>query len=493
MSLHGRTRVSFATVFPLLFAIACDGGATTTTSSSSPDGTEDPATAPGSGGGNAGGANDAGGGSEPGEPAPLPYVHFDVNHVLSTGQSNAVAIGAKEVLSSAQPYANLMFDPGVMTSASCNGDGCREYVKPTGFVPLVEGDRFFSWSVETMSSGLANEVSKIARVRNLDPSHAVLVSLHGRSGNTYWCLRKGGCTFKGTEQGLLPAFSEGMRQVEDGLALAKAGGKSYVVRAVTAIHGESDHYGYSAGQPEFPLPSTDGAGTIHDYGEGLLEWQRDYEAGVKAITGQPQPVPLFISQMDNWTDRPHSEVVQYQYEAHVRSQGKVVLVTPGYPLPWASDCLHFTGAGERRLGEYFAKAYARVVLEGKRWEPVHPKSVQASGSTVVARFHVPKPPLVFDTKAVGDPGNYGFEVVDGAGANVTITQVAITAPDTVTVTLDRPAAAGMHLRYAFTESASACPGPFTGPRGNLRDSDDTPAESGSPLYDWGVHFDVAVK
>ena len=24
----------------------------------------------------------------------------------------------------------------------------------------------------------------------------MLVSLHGRSGNTYWCLRKGGCDYK---------------------------------------------------------------------------------------------------------------------------------------------------------------------------------------------------------------------------------------------------------------------------------------------------------
>lgn len=489
MPLRGRTRVSFATVLPFLFAIACDGGSESSQSSGSSSDPSDPEGEASSGGG-CNGTKDKGGAQ--GEQA-VPYVHFDVNHVLSTGQSNAVAIGAKEVLSSSQPYGNLMFDPGVMTSSSCNGDGCREYVKPTSFVPLVEGDRFFNWSVETMSSGLANEVSKIAGARKLDPSHAVLVSLHGRSGNTYWCLRKGGCNFKGTEQGLLPAFAEGMKQVEDGLALAKAGGKSYVVRAVTAIHGESDHYGYSAGSPEFPLPSTDGSGTVQSYGDGLLEWQRDYETSVKAITGQTQPVPLLISQMDNWTDRPHSEVVQYQYDAHVKSQGKVVLVTAGYPLPWASDCLHFTAEGERRLGEYFAKAYARIVLEGKRWEPVHPSSVKASGNTVVARFHVPKPPLVLDTKNVSDPGNYGFEVADTGGASVTIKQVAITAPDTVTITLDRPAAAGMHLRYAFTAPTSACPGPFTGPRGNLRDSDDTPSQSGGPLFDWGVHFDVAVK
>src|SRR5207253_2285800 len=74
------------------------------------------------------------------EPDPVPYVPFDVNHVLSTGQSNAVANGGTPVLSTSQPFANVMFDTGVMTGGSCDGDGCTTYQKPSSFVPLVEGD-----------------------------------------------------------------------------------------------------------------------------------------------------------------------------------------------------------------------------------------------------------------------------------------------------------------------------------------------------------------
>lgn len=69
-----------------------------------PDGA--PANANGEGNGSAGeGGADA--------DAPVPYVHFDINHVLSTGQSNSTANGATAILSKTQPYDNVMFDVGV--------------------------------------------------------------------------------------------------------------------------------------------------------------------------------------------------------------------------------------------------------------------------------------------------------------------------------------------------------------------------------------------
>jgi hypothetical protein len=65
---------------------------------------------------------------------------------------------------------------------------------------------------------------------------------------------------------------------------------------VTAIHGESDDFGYAMGTPEFPLDGSDGSfRSVASYADALLEWQRDYEAGVKGITGQSEGVPLLVS------------------------------------------------------------------------------------------------------------------------------------------------------------------------------------------------------
>jgi len=436
------------------------------------------------------GLNEDGGGTGTGlDPF---YQHFDVNHVLSTGQSNSVANSGTPVLTTTQPFANLMFDVGVMTATGCNGNGCTTYTTPSSLVPLVEGDRFFNYSVETASSGIANEITHIARTVYLvgqpagRTSHDVLVSLHGRSGNSYACLRKGGCSWEAS--GNVKAFTEGMRQVDDGMRLAAARGASYVVRAVTAVHGETDHY-YQG----FPLAGTDGTpNKIQNYSDALVEWQTDYEADVKARTGQALPVPLFLSQMSGWTDKPASPIANAQLDAHERAPGKVVLVTPGYPFAFASDCLHYTSHSNRRLGEYFAKAYLKHVLEGKAWEPVRPTAVTRAGNVITVRFAVPAPPLTLDTTLVTNPGNFGFRYLDSAGTPA-IASVAVTAPDTVTITLAAtPTGTNRRLTYAQNAPSPACPGPTQGPRGNLRDSDATPSLYGYSLYNWAVHFDVAV-
>jgi hypothetical protein len=421
----------------------------------------------------------------------VPYQHFDVNHVISTGQSNSVAHEGRPILSTQQPFKNLMFDVGVMTSGGCEREGCRTYQKPTGFLPLVEGDTFW-YPVETMSAGLANEAAMLARTRHQQPGHDVLVSLAGRNGLTYWCLRRGGCNF--LDPTYLNPFDENMKQVEDGKALAAAAGKSYVVRVATAIHGESDDYAYATNTQEFPLDGTDGSHqSVKNYADGLLEWQRDFEKGAQAITGQTLPVPLLISQFSGWNDAARSAVTQFQYEAMVRSGGKVTIVAPGYILDWHEDCRHYTSLGERRLGEYFGKAYARIVLEGRPWLPVHPTGVTIEGNVITARFHVPSPPLVLDTTRVSDPGNYGFEVVDSAGADLPITKVELAGADTVKVSLASAPAGKPKLRYAFRAVPHTCPGSTNGPRGNLRDSDATPSQHGYELFNWGVHFEVPVQ
>lgn len=427
----------------------------------------------------------------PPPPGPLSpdYVDYDINHVLSTGQSNGTANSANPVLSTMQPYTNIMFNAGPMVGAA-----------PVSFVPLVEGDS----NVETMSSGLANEVSSLAlgtfefNVRAGYPTkHDVLVSNHAISGWTYWCLRKDGCSYKGAQKGL--PWNNAKGQVTVAKQLATAAGKTYVVRAVTSIHGESDHTGYVQNNPEFPLDGTDGSfRTIKDYSDALLEWQADYETMVKGISGQAESVPLFISQISGWNNSRYSKIATMQLDAHKRSGGKVNLVAPGYIFSFRSDCLHYTANSQRRLGEYFAKAYARVIFQRQAWEPVHPQTITRAANVVTVKYHVPSPPLVIDTVRVTNPGNYGFEFVDDNGTTA-ITSVVVSAPDTVTITLAAtPTGANKRLRYAQNQTASTCVGPGTdgqmgGARGNIRDSDATPSRHGYDLSNWGVNFDEVAE
>jgi hypothetical protein len=505
-------RTPFTSVFVLLAlglaASATSACASDENTSSSIDGTE-PGTpgAPGAGASSSGATSSGGPASPNGadggvvgdpEPAAVPYTDFDVNHVLITGQSNSVSNSGTPVLSSGQPYSNLMFDTGVMPMTGCDGAGCKTFATPTSFVPLTEGDRFFGYAVETSAAGLANEVAMLGRDRyqgvipKLPLDHRVLVSNHGRSGNTYWCLRKGGCNYK---PGYLSPFEQGMMEVAEAQKIAEAASQSYAVRAVAAIHGESDHYSYTDGSQEFPQSGSDGTpDKIQSYADALVEWQADYEAGIKAITNQLVPVPLFVSQISGWNDAVTSKVAQFQVDAHVMAPGKVVLIGPSYHLPIdQQDCLHFTNHGARQLGEYFAKVYARVVFEGKPWEPVRPKTLTREGNVIRVAFHVPSPPLVLDTERVAETANFGFGFDDASGASPAITKVEVTGPDQVTITLaSAPTGPTPRLTYAQNQVPRTCIGTPRGARGNLRDSDATPSKHGYDLHNWSVVFDVAV-
>lgn len=374
-----------------------------------------------------------------------------IHHVLGTGQSLAVGTNGFPVLSTMQPYANVMFNNGVL----CGGTGL------TAFVPLVEG--FGPSPVETMSSSFANLVTRLTRASG---SHDVLVSVHAVGGAPYRLLKKG-----------TAPYADGMTQVSAGLAVARRQRMAYDVTAVTTAHGASDHLERNT-----------------HYAEDLVEWQRDYETDVHALTGQTGTIPLFHTQYSSYTGYdPTSPIPIAQLRASVENPGKIVLVGPRYPLLYGPDGVHLTNEGYRLMGEYHAKAYQRVVVEHRAWEPLRPKAISRAGAIVQATMLVPAPPLVLDTVRAVDPGKMGFEWADDGPVTPTITSVAITDADTVTITLSAaPTGANGRLRYAYTGVQGAKGGLQTGPRGNLRDSDATPSRYGYELFNWCVHFDQAV-
>lgn len=413
------------------------------------------------------------------------YVHYDINHVLMTGQSNALS-QSNVAPRTTTDYANLMFTGGPFAGAS-----------PGAFLPLAAGDG--GW----VANGMADRISRFALedfqfgvFPGYPATHDILVSNNARSGETYWCLRKGSCTYRNPP---VTSFADGIAHVTKGMANAAAEGKTFVVRAITNIHGEDNHQGYVANNSEFPINGTDGSvNTIKDYSDGLLNWQKDYETDIKAVTGQTIPVPMLISQLSGWNDIRFSVLTQYQYLAHKRSGGKVVLVGASYPFQFISDCRHFTGASRRQLGEYFAKAYRRIVLEGKAWEPVRPMTVTRAGAVITVKFYVPVPPLAFDTVLVPAAPNHGFDFLED-DVMQTITNVTLTGADTVQITLAAAPGAGVKkLRYAQNQVPSTCQGIGSnvghgpGARGNLRDSDPTVSRYGYDLKNWGVAFEEDV-
>jgi hypothetical protein len=400
----------------------------------------------------------------PSLPSPS-FVYRDLNHVLGTGEGLALGVFGTPPITTVQPYSNLTFATGAMS-----GD-----TNLTSFIPLVEGDVVPGTivPVETMSTSFANAITRVARTQfvvGLPPgktSHDLLVSVHGARGAPYAALKKG-----------TAPYAAGLAQAQAGRDLAVAAGQSYVVRAVTNVHGESDS---EAGNTA--------------YAANLLEWQTDYETDIRAITGQSDPIPMFVSQPSSWTrgsGLPTTSLIPgAMLDAHVAAPGKVVLVGPKYHLPYAADGVHLSAVGYQQLGEEYAKVYRRVILEGKPWEPVRPMAVTRVDAEIFLDMYVPSPPLTFEDLRVTDPGHAGFEWVDDGPDTPSIVAVIILNGKTVAIQLSHAPTGGHHrLRYAFTGVPGVPAGPRTGPRGIIRDSDPTMSVAGVPLYNYCVHFDI---
>lgn len=375
-----------------------------------------------------------------------------LHHILITGQSLSEGYGSN-VVSTEQPYDNVMFVTGVRAG----GTGLD------AFVPLVEtasGDG----RGETIASGSANFLHELVEPRGL--AMRVLASAHGVNGQPYSALMRG----------TVP-YANGMAQVAAGASLATAMGETSAVRAVAVIHGETDHL---QGNTE--------------YDANLLQWQLDYETDVRAATGQTLPVPMFYCQMSSFTayGSSTSTIPLQQLAAADARPDRMFVVGPKYFLPY-SDGVHLTGDGERWLGHYYAKAFARVLVDGLPWIPLRPSTVTREGTVITIAFDVPVPPLVLDETLVSNPGNYGFAYVDDSGAPPAIVDVALVDDTSVAITLARaPVGPGGRIRYALDGVPEQPAGPMTGARGNLRDSDETPSPFGYPLHNWAVHFEESL-
>ncbi|MFC3716794.1 hypothetical protein ACFONC_11595 [Luteimonas soli] len=360
--------------------------------------------------------------------------------VLITGQSLAQG-GANAAITTVPPYPANAFKFSNGPIGSDNED-----IVST-IAPLAES------VYETISTGFARKLLSFALDRVL------LVSGQAYGGASYDDIKKGGN---------YTTYADNIQQVAYGAALD---GRA-AVRALFLIHGEADAYntGYAA---------------------DLEELLADFSADIAATNGQVEPVVLLLCQTSSasgYTNDANRDtfVSPFQQLLASESNPRIFLVGPKYHLGYV-DHAHIDAVSERLHGEYYAKVYRRVVIEGLDWRPVSPSNIALDGSDVVIDFNVPVGPLVLDTDLVVDPGNYGFVLKD-AGA-VVIESVALTGDSQVTVSLSAAPPADAVLSYAIHNGTNGSSGHIDGSRGCLRDSDpDSSVYTGAALYNWCVAF-----
>lgn len=365
--------------------------------------------------------------------AEKPYL----NHILSTGQSLSLGGLGVPALTVLQPYQNVG-------------------LSGTQLVPLVEA------TLETPSSAMANYLTQVSPGQSWDYA----VTRHGVPATLYIGLSKG-----------TAPFEEGMQQVKTVAAAAMKGGQIARVAAVTAIHGEADG----------------GSGWAGTYAKNLQQWQADYQQEVFAITGQSGTLPLFTDQTSSFgylSAGPGIALAQHQ--ASLAKPNAIYLVGPKYHLTYP-DGLHLNAASYRQLGANFGKVMGRVLFQGEVWRPLSPLAASRKGKVVTVKMHVPNPPLVLDADLVLKRSQFGFDYLNSK-QSIAVTAVSVTATEVSLTLATEPTYPGERLRYAcvFTPKSGSGALVADAPGGNLRDSDTSPGPDGKPLYNWAIHFDVAV-
>ena len=197
------------------------------------------------------------------------------NEIIGTGQSLSTGLFANPAISTSPmwPTAALMTNLGVRQVID---RGEVHYLRPgliNALVPLAEASTS-DHDGETIGAGMAFQINELALEAG-QPPWPVVFSAHGVTGAPYAMLKRGTIPYRNS-----------IATVTRVKAILDRMGISDMVRAVTVTHGETDSmFGASAA----------------DYEADLVQWRNDYDADLRAITGQREPVMLFTDQMNNYT------------------------------------------------------------------------------------------------------------------------------------------------------------------------------------------------
>jgi hypothetical protein len=406
------------------------------------------------------------------------------NEIVGTGQSLSTGLLSNPPISTTPewPTVALMTNLGVRQVPD---RGSAHVLNPdliAALVPLVEA-RTPDHDGETVGAGMTFQINELA-LESGQPPWPVVFSAHGVSGWNYRLLKRG----------TVP-YSNSLATVRRVAAILRNMGIRDVVRAVTVTHGETDSFKRVSAA---------------DYEADLVEWRNDYDADLRAITGQRESVMLFTDQMNSYTSKVLNAVAATtsgiplaQLQAALDHPGSIALVCPKYWLDYnPKDGGHLTNRSEELLGEKYGEAIKRSFIDGSVWKPLYISGATVTGNLVTLSYNIPAPPLALDTTLVSDPGNDGFVYSDDSAAPPSIIGVELANKNTqVRIHLSAaPTAPAGHrrIKYAYVGSlgcgGGGCnAGPLTGPRGNLRDSDPLMSrlDGGNAihLYNWAATQD----
>lgn len=389
------------------------------------------------------------------------------NHILMYGQSLSTGYEGWPALSKTPFGGNLMFGDSPRPTGRQNGvfvplNGAA--LKPLKAVvqSLSTGAVMTDAEVSALAPG-AGEEGESPEVGAVNFARKLFLQYHGvaaDSGRLFVASNCGvsGRTIEQLSKGAVPDLYPRLPQAVSGVkAIATAEGASYCIPAILFMQGEYNYTGDNGGD-------NTKAGYKAKLKALAENWKADLAYG---LAGQSSPPAIITYQTGAGYTRDINDLAIGMAQLELSQEERNwYMATPVYP--YTDKGGHLDSNGYRWLGAQLGKVLHRVVTLGQNWKPLSPRRVTVHEQEILLDFHVPCPPLVFDTPyVVLAANNYtdkGFRVIDSVGV-VPLSSVSIINETMVKLVLSRALAASPRVQYAAANTVNG--------NGNLRDSDDT--------------------
>jgi hypothetical protein len=373
---------------------------------------------------------------------------FQVAILTINGQSNSVgsdgirdntSSGFQGYIDTTQIYGNYkLLDSGSAPLYDGTGD-------VLSLVPLIEplrpvtngqlGGELYPNNIDgqTVASPIANEFSQKMS------GFVSAVASTGQAGQVMTQIKKGGTG---------NSWAKMLYEVNAFKTLLTTASKTYKIGPHFLIHGEGDSVSTT-------------------YKADLYSYCADLQTDLRAITGQPEAIPLVLSQQNSFPPWAGGDCLsaQAQFEAG-RDHPLIVCAAPTYQYKFLPQAAPNSGSGVhrdawafRREGIKLEQAAMAEWVFGQEWTGLRPRGISVASNRIRVLLDVPVGPLRFDPNIFqqaqmnGSPNPWvagkGFEVVDSSGAAIVIQQAFIVANNEIELVLPKNSAPA-RVRYAWT-------------------------------------------
>jgi len=162
--------------------------------------------------------------------------------------------------------------------------------------------------------------------------------------------------------------------------------------------------------------------TSRQWSDDVIKLRDDFNADVMRRTKQEVEIPWLLTQPSSFRVGA-SEMVRCQYALCKSRPREFIQTGPSYHLRYQQDLLHRREGSHALKGEFNGLCVARVLYQKRLNATLQWNSVKYDAETQILRL-IPSITVTRDRK-IKDPGNWGFNVYDGAGKEIPIMAVRI--------------------------------------------------------------------